>query len=165
MKIDFWISVFVAIPLAIVANLLTPPISRWFDKRLELNQVRKTEISKRRRKNQLVKLTKELERVRSFHQDRIKVIQYLLFILLQVAMLGAFASVYGGMFAFLGEAERWNSFLGMIGRTGGQLITLIVPLLIFEICQKAITLQRRVVNFDHYEKETLRMIESLKMKV
>ena len=161
MSIDLWISVLLAIPLAIVANLLTPKIGRWFDSRLETTRHRKLEKTKRSRAAQLKHLTEELDSVRKFHTDRFRLSEHLLHVLLQIAGLGALASVYGGMFSFVGEIGRWDGPLGIVGRTGGQVITLLTSLLIFQLALRAMKLRRRVRDFDKYEAETQRMIDEL----
>ena len=43
MGIDLWISIALAIPLAIVANLFTPKLQKWLDARLERSKKAKIE--------------------------------------------------------------------------------------------------------------------------
>lgn len=161
MSADLWISVALAIPLAIAANLVTPKAQRWLDERASKGKERKTAEGKKKRAEQLAILQKEMIEVEALSQDSAKQTNQNFVALLKVAALGAFASIYGGIFAVLGEVGRWDGFLGLIGRLGGQVIALMTGTLIFMTCSKALRMNRRVNEFEKYKKETDKLIAEL----
>ena len=93
MSIDLWVSIALAIPLAIVANLFTPKLQTWLDARLERSKKAKLEKKANSRKAQLESLKKELLEVTTYHNDKTELNQLFLVSLIKVAMYGAIGTM------------------------------------------------------------------------
>jgi uncharacterized membrane protein YhiD involved in acid resistance len=161
LSIDLWISIAVAIPLAIVANLFTPKLQKWLDSRLEQSKRAKLEKKQNARSEQLKMLRLELDEVTNYHADKYELNQLFLTSLIKVAMYGALASVYGAIFPFLGELSGWDGIGGVLGRTGAQFTALAVSMLIFVTCARVMRLHKKVRDFESYEKSTNELIQEL----
>ncbi|WP_022947330.1 hypothetical protein [Methylohalobius crimeensis] len=108
MSIDLWISIALAIPLAIVANLFTPKLQKWLDSRLERSKKAKIEKKEAARQLQLGELQKELLEVSKLHSDKADLNQLFLVSLIKVAMYGAIGTIYGAIFPLMGELTSWG---------------------------------------------------------
>jgi hypothetical protein len=161
MSVDLWISVALAIPLAIVANIVTPPIQKRIDSRLAKGNERKAAKRAERRRQQLVLIKKELSEVEALQSDKANLTHHYLDALLRVAFYGAFGALYGAIFPFLGEIGGWSGGLGVLGRLGGQAVALITAMLIFFTCARAARLARRSRDFQKYKAETEKLIAEL----
>ncbi|TVL30117.1 hypothetical protein [Shewanella algae] len=161
MSIDLWISIALAIPLAIVANLFTPKLQRWLDARLERSKKAKIEKKQFSRKLQLERLRKEFSEVSKYKNDKSELNQFFLVSLIKVAMYGAIGTIYGAIFPFMGELTRWDGVGGVIGRTGAQFTALAVSMLIFMTCIQTMRMHKKVRDFEEYEKNTKELIEQL----
>jgi hypothetical protein len=160
-SLDLWISVALAIPLAIAANVVTPRVQRWMDSRLSKGRERKTAKQSKRRKEQLLSLQKEYEEVSSLYENPSKLTHHYLDALLWVAFFGAFGSIYGAIFSVFGELGQWQGTWGVVGRMGAQTIALLTAMLIFAKSSKAIRIARRCRDFDSYSKKTKALIVEL----
>lgn len=161
MSVDLWVSIAVAIPLAIIANIATPKVQRWLDSRTETSKKRKTEIAQKRREAEVRFLQKELEEISKLHQDKTALIQEHLYALIKIGLYSGLGSIYGGMFSFVGEIGHWDGIFGMSGRLGTQVVALMVGMLIYITCAKAMRLHRKVKDFERYKADTDRTISEL----
>lgn len=162
MSVDLWISVALAIPLAIAANILTPRAQHWLDSRLSQSKARKAEEQKAKRVAQLRNVEKEFEEAQQLAADKANLTHHYLDALLKVAFYGAFGSIYASLFGFLGEVGRWEGLLGILGRIGGQVTALFVAMIIFLTCFKAAKAARRVRDFPKYKIETEKLLAELR---
>lgn len=158
---DLWISIALAIPLAIVANLFTPRFQGWLDSRLERSKKEKLEKRQKARQEQLKGLRKELTEVTLHHSDKQEMNQLFLTSLIKVAMYGALGSIYGAMFPFIGEFLGWGGLGGTLVRAGAQMTALVVAMLIFITCARAMRIHKKVRDFDSYQKNTKQLISAL----
>ncbi|WP_027672559.1 hypothetical protein [Rheinheimera baltica] len=161
MSIDLWVSIALAIPLAIVANLFTPLLQKWLDSRLERSKKAKIESKQIARKLQLEKLNKELIEVSKYHSDKNELNQLYLVSLIKIAMYGAIGAIYGSIFPFMGELSGWYGLGGLIGRTGAQVTAFAVSMLIFMTCSQTMRMHKKVRDFDEYEQSTKAIIAEL----
>ena len=161
MNIDLWISIALAIPLAIIANLFTPRLQKWLDARLEHSKKAKVEKKSEARKAQLNGLKLELDEVSRYKADKSELNQLFLISLIKVAMYGAIGAIYGAIFPFFGELASWDGVGGIVGRTGAQVTALAVSMLIFMTCAKTMRTHKKVRDFEEYEKNTKELISQL----
>lgn len=162
MSIDLWISVALAIPLAIAANIFTPRVQKWLDTKLSEGKERKAAEQSQKRKAQLALLEKELAEAEALQSDKSNLTHHYLDALLKVAFYGAFGSIYASLFSFIGEIGRWDGLLGMVGRLGAQVTALFVAMIIFLTCFKAAKAARRAKVFPKYKQEMDRLIAELR---
>jgi len=162
MTIDLWISVALAIPLAIVANIFTPKVQKWLDARLSQGREKKAAEQSQKRKAQLTLLEKELAEAEALQSDKANITHHYLEALIKVAFYGAFGSIYASLFSFLGEIGRWDGPLGTVGRLGAQATALFVAMIIFLTCMKALRTARRVRDFPKYKQNTEKLIAELR---
>lgn len=161
MSIDLWVSIAVAIPLAIIANIGTPKVQKWLDSRTETSKIRKTESEQKDRESQLISVKKEMEDITKLHDDKTALIQEHLHSLIKISLYGAFGSIYGGIFSFVGEVGHWDGVFGLSGRLGTQIVALMVGMLIYITCAKAMRIHRKVKEFETYKAESERIINEL----
>lgn len=162
MTIDLWISVALAIPLAIIANIFTPRVQRWLDNRVSQVKQRKAAEQSQARKAQLVQLEKELAEAEALLSDKANLTHHYLDALLKVAFYGAFGSIYASIFTFVGELGRWDGPFGLVGRLGAQVVALFVAMIIFLTCSKAAKAAKRAKNFSPYKEQTEQLIQELR---
>tara|TARA_R110000787_G_scaffold11122_1_gene37271 strand:+ start:154 stop:654 length:501 start_codon:yes stop_codon:yes gene_type:complete len=163
-SIDLWISIALAIPLAIVANLFTPKLQKWLDARLERSKNEKIEKKEAARKLQLEGLKKDLLEVTKYHDNKAELNQLFLVSLIKVAMYGAIGTIYGAIFPFMGELTSWDGVGGVVGRTGAQITALAVSMLIFMTCAQTMRMHKKVRDYEEYEKTTKLLIDELEGK-
>jgi len=161
MSIDLWISIVFAIPLSIFANIVTPKLQFWIDSRAELTKKRKLHVLQKRRKLQLLAIKKELDEVIKLHQDKAALIQEHLYSLIKVALYGAIASIYFGMFGILENSWLLHGFITL----SYQFISLIVGVLIFNTCIKAMRLHGKVKYYEKYKAESARLISEIENSI
>ncbi len=162
MTIDLWISVALAIPLAIIANIYTPRVQRWLDNRVSKNRQRKAAERSQERKAQLAQLEKELAEAEALQSDKANLTHHYLDALLKVAFYGAFGSIYASIFTFIGEWGSWDGPLGLVGRLGAQVTALFVAMIIFLTCFKAAKAIKRAKNFSDYKEQTEQLIQEIR---
>lgn len=162
MSIDLWISVALAIPLAVAANLATPKFQKWLDARTSKGKERKSEEEQKKRQVQLAYLENELKETEALVSVPAKLTNQNFNALLKVSLYGAFGALYGSLFSFIGEFGGWDGIMGMAGRLGAQGTTLLVSMLIFITAAKALKTNRRVNEYEKYKEETEKLINELR---
>lgn len=155
MKIDFWISILVAIPLAIAANLLTPLARHWLDARAEKGRYRKREKTAKAREASRKRLEAEIAEINNYHDNPIQLHSLLLDSMLRCITYGAIGTAY----LTLGYAT-FNVFLSgshstefirtvrLVTLPALQLFVVIVNMVVFTIGMRAVRISRRVRNYD-----------------
>lgn len=147
MSADLWLSVALAIPLAIAANIITPKVQRWLESRAFKGKEQKAAKQAKQRQAQLESMKAELEETKALYADKTKLIHLNLIALLRVTLYGALGTLYGTIFGFVGEISNWTE----AARLGAQATTLIVAMLIYFTCSKALRLSIRVSHFSSYK--------------
>jgi len=161
MTLDLWISIALAIPLAIVANIVSPPVKRWLDKKFETSKIAKTQKRMEKKSIQLKRLQSELEVIRNFHENDSKITHFFLVALLKVAMYGAIGSIYGFLFPFLGALFLRHGIGSFIITTGTQVTVMISSMLVFMTCAETMKTYKKIRDFTAYESESRELIEKL----
>ena len=161
MSVDLWVSIAVAIPLAIIANIATPKIQRWLDSRASLGKERKLENQKSKRENQLKLLKVEFSNITELVSNPAKLTNENFITLLKIALYGAFGTLYGGLFSVMDEFGHWEGVFGVAGRLGAQVTALFVSMLIFLIAIKALRVNNRVNKYEKYKMQTEKLIAEL----
>ncbi|MDO8273593.1 MAG: hypothetical protein Q7U82_16990 [Gammaproteobacteria bacterium] len=161
MSIDLWISIALAIPLAIVANLATPKLQRWLDARLEKSMRAKLEEKQKARTEQLKMLRVEMDEVTKYRSDGNALTQMYLISLIKVAMYGAIGTIYGAIFPLFGQLSNWDGVGGLIGMAGAQVTALAVSMLIFATCARVMRIHKKVRDFESYSASTQGLIDEL----
>jgi len=158
LKIDWWLSVFLAIPLAIVGNLLTTRVQKWLDKRAETRDERLSHAAKKRSLKLFRRTLKEHSLDLRAAQGPNGLVSMYLEALLRVALYAAFGSSYAALFFLYGEGTildgaaadfEWINRMGREVVTStlrmlAQATTLVVGLLIYRECHHAIKRGRRL---------------------
>jgi hypothetical protein len=142
MDINLWISIAVAIPLAIIANLATPKIQAWFDKREKKKSLKRTKQIK----------TEYLE-IKPFYEDRALFREYMLWIVIKATFIGSMVSILAAIFVmfpiimeqFIFDMIR-NVFISI-----AQFISLTGALMIVNICGKALRIYTKIQNYEEYK--------------
>ena len=155
MKIDFWISILVAIPLAITANLLTPWMSHWLDVRAEKGRYRKREKTVKAREASRKRLQAELAEVDAYRADPARLHSLLLDSILRCITYGAVGTAYLTLgYATFNVFLSGNHTVGFIRTVrlvtlpALQLFVVIVNMVVFTIGMRAVRISRRVRNYD-----------------
>lgn len=163
MSVDLWVSVALAIPLAIIANLATPKLQKWLDERSSIGKERKAEEEQKKKIIPLEQLKAELKGIEELIANPAKLINQNLTALLKIALYSAFGTLYGSMFVLLGEVGQWDGISGILGRIGAQITALFVAMLVFYIAMKAIRTNNRVNKYEQYKEQTENLIKKLEI--
>jgi len=161
MSIDLWISVALAIPLSILANIVTPKFQRWLEARLARDREFMQAHREKNRAKRLAALRKEYEEVTSLNETPSRLTHHYMDALIWIAFYGAFGAIYGAIFNMFGEFTGWQNFSGTIARLGSQIIALATAMLIFQKAAAAIRVARRCRNFDSYRQTVESQIAKL----
>lgn len=162
MTIDLWVSVALAIPLAVLANIFTPRVQNWLDSFATQGKKRKAAQQIQQRQKQLIRLEKELEQTEVLQADKASLTHHYLNALIRVAFYGAFGAIYQALFIFIGELGSWDGLLGRMARVGAQMVSLFIAMAIFLTCSKVSKSASRVRNYAQYKDETIKLIEELR---
>ena len=160
-----WVSVLLAIPLSILANLLTPRFQKMIDRASEKNRTRTISEQVAKASQQLAEILREVELVTKYHTDRPLFHQYMLVMLLRVTLYGAVGGIYGSCLGMLGEMVSWNGILGANSRIGVQLVALFTSMMIVIACTRAIRLHQEVRDYDKFKEESQNRIIRLRQIV
>ena len=156
MSIDLWISVLLAIPLAIIANLATPHLRIWIDQKAEHGRRRKREKTVKQKRKTIKELKETVAVIEELVTDRSKYREFLLETLVRVALYGAIGGIIGGIantvFIFSNQLANniTQRFLVMALASFSQLAALLVAILIFRACSDGLSTIRRVKNFNDF---------------
>jgi hypothetical protein len=163
MKVDLWVTIILAIPLAIVANLLTPRFRLWLDKRSESTKKVRTERQIRSREERARRLKKQFEEVTSYHSDSAAFHSYLLMQLVRIALYGAIGGIYGGLFGMVGGFTMWSwsGYLGSAAALASGMIALFTSLFIFQTSLITIRVNKRVAEYEAYKTEAELALKAL----
>jgi F0F1-type ATP synthase membrane subunit b/b' len=164
LSIDLWVSIALAIPLAIVANIFTPKLQKILDARLEKSNKSQVAKKERARAEQLKSLQDEYDEIEKYHSSKDELNQLFLLSLIKVAMYGALGSIYGAIFPFLGELSNWRGIGGVFSRTGAQVTVFAISMLIFITCSRIIKIHKKVRDFESYKENTQSLIKELEQK-
>lgn len=157
MKTDFWVSVLLAIPLAIAANLITPRVRAWLDKRAERGARQRRERTQKQRDEIVARIRADIGEIESFRIDRSRLHEFLLEMLIRATLYSAIGGVYAGL--LFGFVEFY-----VVSRAiapAAQLITVMTSLMVFQVCWRGLRVIRRVRNFDSWKKDLEQEIERL----
>ena len=154
MDINFTLSILLAIPIGIAANLLTPKFQSWLERRSEEGRAKRRE-----------QLDDEYKRVKNFNENRPDYYVFLLVVSLRVTFLYAIRSIFNtvihmvpnsiDLYFQFGEMSR-HDFKMIIWRVTSildSLITLVIVLMVINLVKDALNVAMKVRDFDEYEKE------------
>ncbi|MDI9634515.1 hypothetical protein QQ054_02015 [Oscillatoria amoena NRMC-F 0135] len=136
----FILGLLLSLPLAIVANLLTPRIEAYWAKN-----------NRRARQKQLEKIKQEYERLKIFNEHRYLLTEYLLLTIAKTLALGAIVIFWNQMLTPL------SAIIGGILR----ILILISSLFIAMINLEAIETYQKIKDFTNYEKTTKDLLINL----
>lgn len=150
---NWWISLILAIPLAIIANLITPLVSDRISNYSEKNAIER-----------ISSLKEEYNEVKYYHENKTELTLYLNHAIIQMTVIGAFTTIASALLFFIqGIAKKIFPNRSNIPKISGFSvffsIMLIVPVLIFTIGNKAIKTYNNVKNYEKYEKVILEKIK------
>jgi len=153
MRVDLWISILLAVPLAVLANLLTPRIRDWLDRRAQRTAAQRRRRTVEQARSEIARLHTELERLSTFTSDPHQYHCFLLEILIRATLYGAMAGLYAGLLfataSWLGIGDFWNLAGNLQGYiyTAGQIVSLIGFTMVFRTCWQGLSVIRRVADF------------------
>lgn len=127
-NMQFWLGLAFAIPLSVLANLVSPKIQDFLSKRF-VAAARSRELQR----------TKEAERVIEYVNDSAKLNTYLLVTLIVATMFGAMIGVFTALLFILGTFSR-NDLSTVLA----QAMTVFSGLLITKICLDAVRIATKV---------------------
>ena len=136
MDTSFWIGLVLAVPLAVVGNLLTPRAQKWLSRRSTVR------LDKRRQV-----LRKEFERVQLLAADSAKFNAYLLTVVVAATFVGSVVAVCSGAIAAIAYVSNSDRLLFAFS----QFTAIFGGIFIASICQEAIRTSARVRDFADYK--------------
>ncbi len=139
MDINLWISVFLAIPLAIVANVFTPKVQVWLEGR-----------GKKRSKKRVAQLQSELDQLGHYHDYPEKFNQYLLGVVIRATFTGSLVGIIAAITYILSRLGRTFvniEFVYFLVQFSGQFVSMVGAMIIINICSGAIRTMNRMRNY------------------
>ncbi|QDG38440.1 hypothetical protein FJN14_08270 [Alteromonas mediterranea] len=148
------LSLILAIPVGITANLLTPKFQKWVEQRSE----------KGREKTQ-IRIQGEYERIANYKSNLSDFYIFLLVVSLKITFIYALSSIFSTVIHMLPNAldvfanvtnnpnldrGSYNNSIIQLTRIMDSLIRLMLTLLVFNYCKDALNVASKVVNFDKY---------------
>jgi len=135
MELSFLVGLVLAIPLAVVANLITPRVQGWIDKR-----------SRRAMQKKSFRLQEEYLRIAQLRSTREGLSEHLLTVLLRVALVGAlFGVVTSAVYALGYLFQMQYAFVA-----AAQVFAILGSLIVLGICTTAFKEHAKVKNFVEY---------------
>jgi hypothetical protein len=135
--VNLWLSLLLAIPLSILANIVTPFVQRWLDK---FNEKRVLERTKG--------LQKEYEQVKHFAEDRSEFKEYLLWVVIRTTLVGSLVGIFSQALNAVGNILYVGGILYAIS----QVIGIIGSIMVINLCSDALKIYSKVQRFDEYQK-------------
>jgi len=136
MDTGFWLGIIFAVPLAIVANLLTPRIQGWLASRGE------TKLAQRHSK-----LRSEYERVRELKKDHLALNSFLITAVLEATFVSSCVGIVVGMIF----GVKFLVGLGAVFVAAGQFFAASGAVVVAQICIEAIRISNRTRKFQEYK--------------
>jgi uncharacterized FlgJ-related protein len=132
----FLIGIFLAVPLSVIANLLTPRIEKFLSNH-----------SNKYKRKQTIKVRKEYQQIKIFKENRDVFLEYLIIFVVKILVLGFFAiSIY---FLFNNPSSPLSfprAFVALFNS-----FTLIMLLIAVNLGLKVLDIYENVKNFDSYQ--------------
>jgi phosphate uptake regulator len=148
------LSLILAIPIGIAANLLTPKFQKWVEQR-----------SEKGRKQTQIKVQAEYERISNYKSNLSDFYIFLLVVSLKITFIYALSSIFSTVINMLPNAldvfanvtnnsgldrGSYSNSIFQVTRVMDSLIRLMLTLLVFNYCKDALNVASKVVNFDKY---------------
>jgi len=150
LDINLWISVLLAIPLAIIANIYTPRVQYWLESR-----------GQKRSKKRIQQLEVELEELKDFYENPEKFHQYLLGVVIRATYIGSIVGIFAGITYVLSRFARefiHINFVNFIFSISGQLVSMIGAMMIINVCSSAI---RIITNMKNYPSVSVQLLSQI----
>jgi len=159
MSTEFWVGIFLSIPIGILTSLITP----WIQRKLD-------ESGKQRALTQSKNIKAELTIITQYKNDPTSFSQYLLHIIIRTTFIGSVIGIVSGvLFAFgqllnglrssmimpldLGAVEIIRNMIFFCG----QLVVLMGAIMIVNTCRPALSKWTKVHNFDEFQQRAKAM--------
>lgn len=136
MDSSFWVGILLAVPLAIISNLLTPKVQAWLAERGS------TKLAKRHDK-----LRADYSKVKQYKDDRTALNTFLITSVLEATFIGSAIGIVAGMIFGL------NFLVGLGGPfiAFGQFLAAAGAVAIVQVCLEAMRVSNRARGFAEYK--------------
>ncbi|MDX9990400.1 hypothetical protein [Thiothrix unzii] len=150
MSNEFWMGIFLSIPVGLATSLATP----WFQRKLDQRSQQRALVET---KNAQV----EYERIRFYKENPSELTQYLVHVAIKTTFIGALLAIISGVSYTLAQLLDATS-IGYDGMSSGrfaqhmlyvigQFSSLVGSIMIINICRPALTTWTKTKNFSEYE--------------
>jgi hypothetical protein len=155
MNSGFWLGLILAIPLAIIGNIVTRPVEKYLDSRIRSRALRRTRITRQ-----------EYERVKRYRENREEFYEFMLRSVVFIANSTALL-IFGAFGASLLLLADSRYFTGIAEKVRGPLFLISLPLLTFDFLmttrwgRRALDMMSyKVRHFSEYESRVKPMLDS-----
>ena len=153
---SFWVGVMISLPIAILANFLTPILKRRIDNAGEKKlKVRKEELER------------EFNKVQNFIKNPSLLSSYLISIVIKTTFVGALAGIIVGLLSLF---SQWQDRVGVLPISWDVhdifnflmiIVSVSVSVVIFQLCDEGIKAYNRVNNFEKYKNRVQKQISDM----
>ena len=160
MDINLWISIGLAVPLAIFANLLTPKVQVFLDR--YQNKKGKEKLSKQiaEKKLKINELKKEFRLVTEIRSESSALVSFYFMEVFRIASLAAAAIMLGGL-VYLVENATWEKKLfDYTIQWIAQITFFIIIYSIYLRGRVAYQFASKIMHYEEYSSKTTELIES-----
>ena len=165
LRASWWLAILLAIPLSIIANLVTPHIQEWLNYRTEAQAIERVAI-----------LNEEYLLTEKFSNDEVLLTNYLISVVIKAALYLSFTLMINYILGFIinyldritiastiHSHERWRywNIIVFLGRGLHTLIAIIGMLLILNLCLDGLEMYTNVEQFELFKERNRLEVDSL----
>lgn len=133
---SFWIGLLIAIPLSILANILTPRAQKWLDRRSETKQSKRAGT-----------LRSEHAQVAALVEDQRKLHTYLLMVVVRATYIGSLVGIITGLIWAVNSFISYNEFIS----GAAQILAVFGAIMIVRVCGEGMQVALKVQNYPSYK--------------
>ena len=160
-SVDLWISVGLAVPLAVAANLVTPRVRTWLDNKAESGALRRRRRGIAEKRRALADTKRMIDEIEGFMSSRWRYHEYLLETVIRATLYGALGTMAGSV-AFAIPSLQVSASLGVLL---GQMIILLTYTIVGQICWRALRIITRFRNAAGFLDEARKRVAALESEL
>ncbi|MGD1807559.1 hypothetical protein ACP6PL_19265 [Dapis sp. BLCC M126] len=155
----FFLGLFLSVPFAIFANLLTPKIEKFLSSRTIEKFISKfiSSYSSKLKQKTIRKIKQEYQQVKQYYENRIMLVEYLLINILKTIALGFLIIFFVTWF----DSAFFSSILelGIIANSLSKTLVMLSSLTIINWTTNALNIYAKVKHYNDYQKEVSDIIQ------
>ena len=153
----FFLGLFLSVPFAVFANLLTPKIEKFLSSRTIEKFISKfiSSYSSKLKQKRIRKIKQEYQQVKQYYENRIMLVEYLLINILKTIALGFLMIFFVTWF----DSAFSSSILAILANSLSKILVMLGSLVIVNWTTNALNIYTKVKHYNDYQKEVSDIIQ------